>query len=106
MLCIVLFRFIFCARTPSLYWTLHLHLLRVLKIPWIHASHCYLPFSQLHQAAILYNLRSRHMNGKPYTRVGDLIIAVNPFQWMKDLYSDEVRDQYVSQLIYNGKFVT
>jgi len=30
-----------------------------------------------------------------------LIIAVNPFQWMKELYSDNVRDRYVSQLIYN-----
>lgn len=34
----------------------------------------------LHEAAILYNLRTRHLDHKPYTRVGDLIIAVNPFK--------------------------
>jgi myosin-5 len=34
----------------------------------------------LHEAAILYNLRTRHMDHKPYTRVGDLIVAVNPFK--------------------------
>jgi myosin heavy subunit len=37
-----------------------------------------LPF--LHEAAILYNLKSRHLRGKPYTRTGDIIIAVNPYQ--------------------------
>jgi myosin-5 len=37
-----------------------------------------LPF--LHEAAILYNLKSRHIRGKPYTRTGDIIIAVNPYQ--------------------------
>lgn len=37
-----------------------------------------LPF--LHEAAILYNLKSRHLKGKPYTRTGDIIIAVNPYQ--------------------------
>ena len=31
-----------------------------------------------------------------------MIIAVNPFQWRKELYSHNVRDQYVSQLIDNG----
>jgi myosin-5 len=34
----------------------------------------------LHEAAILYNLRTRHLDHKPYTRVGDLIVAVNPFK--------------------------
>lgn len=37
-----------------------------------------LPF--LHEAAILYNLKARHVQGKPYTRTGDIIIAVNPYQ--------------------------
>lgn len=38
-----------------------------------------LPF--LHEAAILYNLKSRHIRGKPYTRTGDIVIAVNPYEW-------------------------
>lgn len=37
-----------------------------------------LPF--LHEAAILYNLKARHVRGKPYTRTGDIVIAVNPYQ--------------------------
>jgi myosin-5 len=82
----------------------------------------------LHEAAILYNLRTRHLDHKPYTRVGDLIVAVNPFkvlysmlccrcvvstwrdllicfvsQWMKELYSEETRSQYVDKLIWNGE---
>ena len=34
----------------------------------------------LHEAAILYNLKHRHSNGVPYTRTGDIIIAVNPYK--------------------------
>lgn len=34
----------------------------------------------LHEAAILYNLKHRHTKGLPYTRTGDIIIAVNPYQ--------------------------
>ena len=34
----------------------------------------------LHEAAILYNLMARHIDQKPYTRVGDIVIAMNPFQ--------------------------
>ena len=39
---------------------------------------CDLP--SLHEAAILYNLKARHEDLKPYTRVGDIVIAMNPFQ--------------------------
>lgn len=42
------------------------------------ADMCDLPY--LHEAAIVYNLKSRHKAKKPYTRVGDIVIAVNPFQ--------------------------
>lgn len=64
------------------------------------------PFSltRRFQAAILYNLRARHMTGKPYTRVGDLIIAVNPFRWMPELYSEDNRTKYVERLIFSGEF--
>ena len=34
----------------------------------------------LHEAAILYNLKVRHSDGVPYTRVGDIMVAMNPFQ--------------------------
>jgi myosin-5 len=39
---------------------------------------CDLP--SLHEAAILYNLKARHEELCPYTRTGDIVIAMNPFQ--------------------------
>mmetsp|Transcript_14165 Transcript_14165/g.20880 ORF Transcript_14165/g.20880 Transcript_14165/m.20880 type:complete len:1338 (+) Transcript_14165:175-4188(+) len=58
-----------------------------------------LPF--LHEAAILYNLKARHMKGHPYTRTGDIVIAVNPYQWMDTLYSDDTRTIYADTLVWN-----
>ena len=34
----------------------------------------------LHEAAVLYNLKDRHGRGVPYTRVGDIVVAMNPFR--------------------------
>lgn len=58
-----------------------------------------LPF--LHEAAILYNLKARHIAGHPYTRTGDIIIAVNPYQWMMDLYCDERQFMYSQAFVWN-----
>eukprot|EP00957_Ditylum_brightwellii_P187891 14306152-Ditylum_brightwellii.AAC.1 len=60
-----------------------------------------LPF--LHEAAILYNLRERHGNGIPYTRVGDIVVAMNPFQWIDGLYSQEKQAFYSENLIWNER---
>jgi hypothetical protein len=56
--------------------------------------------ANLHEAAILYNLKARHSDGNPYTRVGDIMVAVNPFQWIKGLYSEEKRSFYAKNLIW------
>ena len=48
----------------------------------------------------MYNLKARHVEGKPYTRTGDIIIAVNPYQWMDDLYAESVRSDYAQALVY------
>jgi myosin-5 len=53
------------------------------------------------QAAILYNLKNRHMKGKPYTRTGDIVIACNPFQWFTELYSEKQRALYSNKLVWN-----
>ena len=58
--------------------------------------------SYLHEAAILYNLKSRHVSSLPYTRVGDILVAVNPFVWIKDLYSMDQRDFYAKNLIWQS----
>ena len=59
--------------------------------------------AELHPASILYNLKDRHYNGKPYTRVGDIIVAMNPFAWFDDLYTTKTRDMYSTHLIWEGK---
>jgi myosin-5 len=53
------------------------------------------------QAAILFNLKERHRLGKPYTRTGDIIIAVNPFQWFKEIYTEKVRNRYARILVWD-----
>ncbi|GKY94545.1 hypothetical protein MPSEU_000420200 [Mayamaea pseudoterrestris] len=58
-----------------------------------------LPF--LHEAAILYNLKSRHSRALPYTRTGDIIIACNPYKWYHDLYAENTRNQYAKALVYD-----
>jgi len=60
---------------------------------------CDLP--SLHEAAILYNLKYRHEAMKPYTRVGDIVIAMNPFCWLTELYTPEKMGSYVNKLIDN-----
>ncbi|KAL3924550.1 MAG: hypothetical protein SGILL_000975 [Bacillariaceae sp.] len=60
-----------------------------------------LPF--LHEAGILYNLKDRHANGKPYTRTGDIIIAVNPYQWFKEIYTEKVRNRYARNLVWDNQ---
>jgi myosin-5 len=59
-----------------------------------------LPF--LHEAGLLYNLKERHGSGKPYTRTGDIIIAVNPFQWFKEIYTEKVRARYARVLVWDN----
>ena len=56
----------------------------------------------LHEAAILYNLKQRHGRSLPYTRVGDIVVAVNPFEWIKGLYSMEKQNVYAKHLIWEN----
>lgn len=62
--------------------------------------------SFLHEAAIMYNLKARHVIGKPYTRTGDIVIACNPYQWILELYSEEKRHEYASALIWEETTTT
>ena len=50
----------------------------------------------------MYNLKARHVIGKPYTRTGDIVIACNPYKWMLELYSEEKRHEYASALIWES----
>jgi myosin-5 len=53
------------------------------------------------QAAILFNLKARHTSGLPYARVADIVIAVNPYQWITPLYTDEVRMEYAQKIVWD-----
>jgi hypothetical protein len=59
----------------------------------------------LHEPAILYNLKERHAHSQPYTRVGDIVVAMNPYVWLPKLYTAEMRDLYAQALIWSGTCV-
>jgi myosin heavy subunit len=46
-------------------------------------------------------MKKRHIEGKPYTRTGDIVIAINPFQWFHNLYTEEKRNLYSNKLVWN-----
>jgi myosin-5 len=45
-------------------------------------------------------LKARHCAGKPYSRVSDIVIAVNPYQWLTELYTEQVRLYYAQKLVW------
>jgi myosin-5 len=45
-------------------------------------------------------MKKRHIDGKPYTRTGDIIIAINPFQWFTELYTEQKRTYYSNKLVW------
>jgi len=55
----------------------------------------------LHEAAILFNLKSRLAIGLPYSRVADIVIAVNPYTWLTHLYADEIRMHYAQKIVWD-----
>ena len=51
----------------------------------------------------MYNLKSRHVQSLPYTRTGDIVIAVNPYKWFHDLYNSATRQTYAKALVWARK---
>ena len=60
----------------------------------------------LHEAAILYQIKERHSTQQPYTRVGDIVVAVNPCKWIKDLYSVQQGVLYAKNFVWQRKYPT
>jgi myosin heavy subunit len=54
----------------------------------------------LHEAAILYQVKERHVRQKPYTRVGEIVVAINPCQWIEGLYTKEQQEKYAQILVW------
>lgn len=65
---------------------------------------CEIPY--LHEASILYNLKGRFegKEGVPYTRVGDIIISINPYRWIEGLYSKKTRHLYAMNLVWKPNY--
>jgi len=55
----------------------------------------------LTEASILYNLKARLRQEKPYTKTGSIVIAVNPYQWYPALYSTETQKSYADHILSN-----
>ncbi|TMW57327.1 hypothetical protein Poli38472_003252 [Pythium oligandrum] len=51
----------------------------------------------LHEPAILFNVKKRFLDALPYTYTGDICIAVNPYQWLPALYTEELHTQYMQK---------
>jgi myosin V len=47
-------------------------------------------------------MKKRHIDGKPYTRTGDIIIAINPFQWFTELYTEKKRTYYSNRIVWEA----
>jgi myosin-5 len=50
----------------------------------------------LHEAAILYNIKKRFLQELPYTYTGNICVAVNPYKWLPDLYTEEQHIRYLN----------
>ncbi|CAH0481974.1 unnamed protein product [Peronospora belbahrii] len=51
----------------------------------------------LHEPAIVYNVRKRFFAKEPYTYTGKIVVAVNPYNWIKEHYSEELRELYTQR---------
>jgi myosin heavy subunit len=51
----------------------------------------------LHEASILHNLKRRFTSYQPYTRTGQIVIAINPYKWL-DIYGKDKMKEYASKL--------
>ncbi|KAL3620616.1 hypothetical protein CASFOL_035528 [Castilleja foliolosa] len=50
--------------------------------------------SYLHEPGVLHNLATRYQLNKIYTYTGSILIAINPFQRLPDLYNIDMMEQY------------
>ena len=50
----------------------------------------------LHEPSILENLRCRFLAQRPYTYVGIICIAVNPYQWLDGIYTEKLQAQHLT----------
>lgn len=49
----------------------------------------------LNEPSILFNLKQRFEAAKPYTYTNEIVIAVNPYQWIETIYGDNLHEPYL-----------
>jgi myosin-5 len=49
----------------------------------------------LHEPAVLNNLRVRFGVSKPYTYTGPTCIAINPYKWITEIFTPDLRRQFL-----------
>jgi myosin-5 len=47
-------------------------------------------------------MKARHVQAKPYTRTGDIVIAVNPYQWLTEIYTEKKQLLYADKLVWKS----
>jgi myosin heavy subunit len=50
---------------------------------------------EVNDATILHNLKLRFLNDLVYTNIGTILVSVNPFKWIKDLYGPDVAREHM-----------
>jgi myosin heavy subunit len=50
---------------------------------------------EVNDATILHNLKLRFLSDMVYTNIGTILVSVNPFKWIKNLYSSEVAREHM-----------
>eukprot|EP01059_Diplonema_ambulator_P004813 TRINITY_DN14549_c0_g1_i2.p1 TRINITY_DN14549_c0_g1~~TRINITY_DN14549_c0_g1_i2.p1 ORF type:complete len:1164 (+),score=365.61 TRINITY_DN14549_c0_g1_i2:90-3494(+) len=53
--------------------------------------------SYLHDSTLLYHIRKRYFNNVIYTNIGDIVLAMNPFDYNLPLYTDDKMINYISE---------
>mmetsp|Transcript_37969 Transcript_37969/g.74350 ORF Transcript_37969/g.74350 Transcript_37969/m.74350 type:complete len:1241 (+) Transcript_37969:64-3786(+) len=58
----------------------------------------------VHEAAILFNLKQRNFISKPYCRINDILVAVNPLQSIHGMYSTKKLRKYAREIIWDSEY--
>lgn len=66
------------------------------EIKGVHAPTDLIKLTEVSHPCILATLKSRFLLDEIYTQVGPILVALNPFKWIKGLYSEDKMKSYLS----------